>query len=99
MSGTATVEVLTAEVRVLMVGPGPVTLGVAGQLDDVDAEELLPFGRIATGRKPAERERIIEAIGSYEGVLARAVVNAERVRCLGPKYPHNGEHQMPCDKD
>jgi hypothetical protein len=43
---TATVEVLTAEVRVLMVGSRQVTLSVARQLDWVERSELEPFGRV-----------------------------------------------------
>jgi hypothetical protein len=43
---TATVETLTAEVRVLMVGNRQVTLSVARQLDWVTLHELEPFGRV-----------------------------------------------------
>jgi hypothetical protein len=43
---TATVEVLTAEVRVLMVGSRQITLSVARQLDEVEWEQCEPFGRI-----------------------------------------------------
>lgn len=55
MSGdvaTATVETLTAEVRVLMVGSRQVTLSVARQLDWIDITQLEPFGRVAI-RPPA----------------------------------------------
>jgi len=45
---TAEVEVLTAEVRVLMVGSRQITLSVARQLDMVNLTELIPFGRIRT---------------------------------------------------
>ena len=44
---TATVETLTAEVRVLMVGSRQVTLSVAKQLDRVPLDALSPFGRVA----------------------------------------------------
>jgi hypothetical protein len=44
---TARVEVLTAEVRVLMVGSRQVTLSVYAQLDQVDHGEVEPFGRVA----------------------------------------------------
>lgn len=43
----ATVEVLTAEVRVLMVGSRQVTLSVYGQLDEVSPAQIRPFGRVA----------------------------------------------------
>lgn len=42
----ATVETLTAEVRVLMVGSRQITLSVARQLDRVGLYDLEPFGRI-----------------------------------------------------
>jgi multidrug efflux pump subunit AcrA (membrane-fusion protein) len=43
---TATVETLTAEVRVLMVGSRQVTLSVYSQLDYADFENIEPFGRV-----------------------------------------------------
>ncbi len=43
---TATVEALTAEVRVLMVGSRQVTMSVYGQLDQVDYGQIEPFGRV-----------------------------------------------------
>lgn len=55
MSGTATVELLTAEVRVLMVGSRQVTLSVARQLDYVSLDVIEPFGRVRIG----DDERII----------------------------------------
>lgn len=51
MSETATVETLTAEVRVLMVGNRQITLSVAKQLDVVSLEDLKVFGRIKLGRE------------------------------------------------
>jgi hypothetical protein len=47
---TATVETLTAEVRVLMVGNRQVTLSVYRQLDKVDSMEIVPFGRVNDGK-------------------------------------------------
>lgn len=45
---TARVEVLTAEVRVLMVGSRQVTLSVYAQLDSAErVEHIEPFGRVA----------------------------------------------------
>lgn len=46
MSTTATVETLTAEVRVLMVGNRQITAGVAAQLDAVRYVDAEPMGRI-----------------------------------------------------
>ncbi len=43
---TAEVQVLTAEVRVLMVGSRQVTLSVFRQLDWVPEDEIVPFGRV-----------------------------------------------------
>jgi hypothetical protein len=43
---TATVETLTASVRVLMVGSRQVTLSIYKQLDECDAGRLKPFGRV-----------------------------------------------------
>jgi hypothetical protein len=47
---TATVEVLTAQVRILMVESRQVTLSVARQLDMVDLMDLAIFGRVNLGR-------------------------------------------------
>ncbi len=43
---TATVEVLTAEVRVLMVGSRQITLSVFRQLDIVPYDSCIPMGRV-----------------------------------------------------
>jgi hypothetical protein len=49
MTETATVETLTAEVRVLMVGNRQITLSVFRQLDRVPLAEIQPFGRVNDG--------------------------------------------------
>ena len=49
-STTAEVQVLTAEVRVLMVGSRQVTLSVYRQLDPVAASDIEPFGRVSDDR-------------------------------------------------
>jgi len=51
----AHVQVLTAEVRALMVGSRQVTLSVARQLDYVGLSELEPFGRVRIG----DEQRVI----------------------------------------
>jgi hypothetical protein len=71
MSGisTATVETLTAEVRVLMVGSRQVTQSVAKQLDRVPLSRLRPFGRV----KLSPEEYYTLVIGADpDGVLAVA---------------------------
>lgn len=72
-SSAATVEVLTAEVRVLMVGNRQVTMSVYKQLDHVPAGELATFGRVNfTDRdKPTGRVRVV---GRHipTGALARS---------------------------
>jgi len=45
----ATVNVLAAEVRTLMIGARQVTLSVWKQLDLVSADEIIPFGRVSPG--------------------------------------------------
>lgn len=71
MSGqaTATVEVLTAEVRVLMVGSRQITLSVAKQLDTVNLYDLDPMGRVKLG------DGTSRVIGRHResGVLAVAI--------------------------
>lgn len=66
---TATVETLTAEVRVLMVGNRQVTLSVAKQLDRVHPmnRQFTPMGRIriASGRMDAWTQRLV-VIGRWE---------------------------------
>ena len=75
------VEVLTAEVRVLQVGSKPVTLSAARQLDSVDATAIKPFGRVRIDPKPATG--LIEVIGSANGILARSSARARKVECPG----------------
>jgi len=70
----ATVEVLTAEVRVLQVGRRQVTLSVVRQLDWADPVDVEPFGRVRTGDTPPGRVRAIGSTGS------RDVKSATRLR-------------------
>jgi hypothetical protein len=53
-TNTATIETLTAEVRVLMVGSRQVTMSVFKQLDWLTPSALTPFGRVSTGRKATD---------------------------------------------
>lgn len=81
MTDTATVETLTAEVRVLMVGNRQITLSVYRQLDEFDPYcwpiegNFTAFGRVNSGTKydsfdrklrPCKREAICEFIGRDE---------------------------------
>ena len=66
----ARVEVLTAEVRVLMVGSRQVTLSVYSQLDGVAFNAIEPFGRVRP-RDTSSRE--IRVVGRDEaGNLVRS---------------------------
>jgi TPP-dependent indolepyruvate ferredoxin oxidoreductase alpha subunit len=74
-----TVETLTAQVRVLMVGNRQITLSVAKQLDEVRPHVIHPFGRIKTGTSTRGKYRgkdpaLLEVIGEYRGDLVRASV-------------------------
>jgi hypothetical protein len=81
-SSTATVETLTAEVRVLIVGSRQVTLSVFRQLDEVHPEEIKPFGRVRSGRRcPFAVTGLIEVAGSAYGQLARSFVQYETWLC------------------
>ena len=77
-SATATVETLTAEVRVLMVGKRQVTMSVFRQLDTVDWEEwetLELFGRVRGTRK--DEQDILYVVGRVKdtGVLVRSSIH------------------------
>lgn len=77
----SSVEVLTAEIRVLQVGSKPIALSAARQLDAVDGAAIKPFGRVRIDPKPADG--LIEVIGSVNGVLARSSARARKVECPG----------------
>ena len=77
MTDTATVETLTAEVRVLMVGNRQVTLSVYRQLDVVPLEEMEPFGRVNDGKRAG-----IYVVGKHRGT--GALVTSECERLNGP---------------
>ncbi len=70
-SATATIEVLTAEVRVLMVGRRQVTLSVYRQLDRVPFDKIEPFGRV----RDRDTTYGIAIVGrAKDGILVRATV-------------------------
>jgi hypothetical protein len=71
----ARVQVLTAEVRTLVVGSRQVTLSVYNQLDEVPPDGIEPFGRV---RRKDARWRTVEVVGrDEEGALARSWVPLE----------------------
>lgn len=67
----ATVEVLTAKVRVLMVGSRQVTLSVYRQLDEIPLLAMEAFGRVRAEPRPDDDEpRRIQVVGaSRDGQL------------------------------
>lgn len=73
----ATVEALTAQVRVLMVGSRQITLSVYWQLDDVDPDKVEIFGRVAPGQA---EQGWTYAVGSHKesGDLVRCRVVTSR---------------------
>ena len=85
---TATVETLTAQVRVLMVGSRQVTLSVARQVDEVSSDSIKPFGRIRTNTKRSFAvEDSIEVIGCDEdGSLVRSKEELTTYRCGSRNY-------------
>jgi hypothetical protein len=91
----ATVEVLTAEVRVLMVGSRQVTLSVARQLDWAVPEHIEPFGRVRISRVDPDDLGRVEVIGSAGGVLARSSLREPGYVCRrsgGLNARHCPEH-------
>jgi len=69
---TAEVEVLTAEVRVLMVGSRQITLSVARQLDQVPLLDVEPFGRVRLGTTTESWHPHIIGKHRHSGVLVIA---------------------------
>ena len=76
----ARVEVLTAEVRVLMVGSRQVTLSVFRQLDRVDSALIEPFGRVRDNPADPGSDRVVvvgrSARPADHGALARSSLSA-----------------------
>lgn len=72
----ATVELLTAEVRVLMVGSRQVTLSVARQLDHVGLSGIEPFGRVRIG----DSEQVVIGRSRKDGTLVLSTFNPHPMR-------------------
>jgi len=73
----ATVEVLTAEVRALMVGSRQVTLSVFRQLDWVDWDDILPMGRVNDYRENVTGQMVVGR-HAKDGTLVRAWLHRVR---------------------
>ena len=81
-TATATIEVLTAEVRVLMVGSRQVTLSVFRQLDHAPWHECEPFGRIRDSQNGYNEKTII---GKHR--VTGQLVRADFGRQFGNRRP------------
>jgi hypothetical protein len=90
----ATVQVLTAEVRVLQVGSRQVTLSVVRQLDWAEPASVQPLGRVRTGDKSLPRQprtyrsypsppasQHVEVVASADGSLVRSVAWRTVLKC------------------
>ena len=69
---SATVEVLTAEVRVLMVGSRQVTMSVYNQLDHRPYVEVTPFGRVRPKDGTSDEVHLVGV--DTDGTLVRTSV-------------------------
>lgn len=76
-SATASVEVLAAEVRVLMVGSRQVTLSVYRQLDTVPHGQCEPFGRVRDSKDASGRLWVVGR-RTTDGTLVRSSRQAPR---------------------
>lgn len=88
---TATVETLTAQVRVLAMNTRQITLSIAKQLDIVPAEDIEPFGRIKADWLGGAA--LLKVIGRHRETGVLAVSKASRrdevtVREMAEHSPH-----------
>lgn len=91
---TASVESLTAAVRVLMVGNRQVTLSVARQLDKVPWQDIQPFGRVRISKDDDGKWGTIVGSNS-DGDLVIADAPPEGVRI---KYEQQKDYPTLCDR-
>jgi hypothetical protein len=100
---TARVEVLTAEVRVLMVGSRQVTMSVYSQLDQVEHHDHIePFGRVAPRDADSDRVYVVGASGrdADRGTLVRASCHtAARLRRAAEGHRLLASYKMAQDAD
>ena len=91
----ATVEVLTAEVRTLVVGKRQVTMSVFKQLDAVAPSALEPFGRVSYEEKRVRTnwgygdDTLIWVVG--RSLRTGALVRASQSRYLSDRYSEEQE--------
>ncbi|MET7399172.1 hypothetical protein ABZS66_37390 [Dactylosporangium sp. NPDC005572] len=94
---TATVETLTAEVRVLMVGSRQITAGVYAQLDVVAPDLIEPLGRVSPRDARAGWVHIVgrhTGDGTLVAAATPAVEEAIRFKLLGEiKLALPGQYQ------
>jgi hypothetical protein len=62
MSESASVEVLSAEVRVLKVGNGQITRSMYRQLDEATLDRFEPFGRVKDNKRKT-KEGVLQLVG------------------------------------
>jgi hypothetical protein len=67
----ATVAVLTAELKTLVIGTRQVTIGIWSQLDEVPDDQIIPFGRVSP---PGNQEYVLWVVGKSvkDGSLVRS---------------------------
>jgi hypothetical protein len=72
MGESASVEVLSAEVRVLQVGDGQITLSMYRQLDEATFEWFEPFGRVRENERNP-KDGVLQLVGrdTKTGALVR----------------------------
>jgi hypothetical protein len=88
---TARVEVLTAEVRTLVVGSRQVTLSVYSQLDGVRPAFIEPFGRVRVRAHCNDGyygSRVVssDCPGDCLDVVGRSISTGALVRACVPRY-------------
>jgi hypothetical protein len=73
MSESASVEVLRAEIRVLQVGNGQITLSMYRQLDEATFERFQPFGRVRDNERKHTGKGALQLVGrdTETGALVR----------------------------
>jgi hypothetical protein len=80
---TATIEVLMAEVRTLLIGRRQVTLSVYRQLDSVDPYEIEPFGRVSDKQ---DQDKRLHVVGRHlkDGSLVRSSYYISETQIIDP---------------
>lgn len=88
----ATVDVLTAEVRALMIGSRQVTLSVFRQLDCTDWRKVIPFGRVNANKNlPPDTIEVVGADRETGALVASALTLPKRETFIAPTLPCSAE--------